>query len=161
MGRPLPIVRPVDPDWSCQHSGDCCTIPPFVYMTTVEMRVVQLAASVSHPDVRLNFVNDENKPGFVALTANPCPLHVVGVDGRGRCGIYSSRPYNCRRFACMRPDPVSEPWEGDETGSGVGCRNLLDRLATSRVARRMFALIQRRAQKWAIRNGWSPQPDLR
>lgn len=117
-------------------------------MTVEEARVVAVAASVKLPHVRLQFARGEN--GFIYMKARPCPLHVVGVDGESSCGIYSSRPYNCRRFACMRPDPKTEPWEEDENG----CRNVLERLATSRVARRAAQLIQRRAQKWALKNGW-------
>jgi Fe-S-cluster containining protein len=80
--------------------------------------------------------------GFVALKAKPCPLYVFKT-----CLVYEHRPYNCRRFACMRPDPKTEPFEADGG-------NLMARVKTSRVARRMAQTFQRRAQRWAVKHGW-------
>lgn len=85
-------------------------------------------------------------PGFVALKAQPCPLFVFGG-----CLVYHSRPYNCRRFACMRPEPKTEKLE--LTGA-LGCVNLEARVRHSRVARRLYARIQNKAQAWAMRHGW-------
>lgn len=81
--------------------------------------------------------------GFVALKAQPCPLYAF----KG-CLVYSVRPYNCRRFGCMRPDVKAEAFEAD--GS-----NMMDRVKTSRVARRMAENMQRRAQRWARKMGWN------
>lgn len=80
---------------------------------------------------------------FVALKAQPCPFFIF----QG-CIVYANRPYNCRRFACMRPDVKAEPFEGD------GKNNMMDRFQTSRVARRMLIRIQRKAQGWAHKYGW-------
>jgi hypothetical protein len=84
---------------------------------------------------------------FVALKARPCPFHIFN-----ECVVYEHRPYNCRRFSCLRVNPKEEPLQYNNTG---GCRNLLDRLETSRAARRLYAKIQRKAQRWAVRFGWS------
>jgi Fe-S-cluster containining protein len=87
---------------------------------------------------------DEN---LVALKAKPCPFYLFK-----ECTVYESRPYNCRRFACMRPDPKAEPFE---LGEGDLCKNFWERFAVSREVRRYAALIQRRAQRWALTHGWS------
>lgn len=84
---------------------------------------------------------------FVALKAGPCPFYVFKT-----CLVYSHRPYNCRRFGCMRPDPKSEPFEA--TDSKLGCKNLEDRIKTSRVALRMAKLLQRKSMRWARAHGW-------
>lgn len=85
--------------------------------------------------------------GFVAMKAGPCPLFVFNG-----CLVYSDRPYNCRRFACMRPDPKAEPWETD---SEFGCKNFTDRFKASREVRRLAVKIQRKAQRWALSHGWT------
>lgn len=133
----LPVYRPVDPAWTCQRSGDCCTIPGEVVMTKTEATRLVFHAP---PTIKLEFrpVDDQ----FVAMKAGPCPLYVFKT-----CLVYDNRPYNCRRFACMRPDVNAEPFEAD--GS-----NLMDRVKTSRVARRMAEQFQRKAQRWARKMGW-------
>lgn len=133
----LPQPRPVDPQWTCQKSGDCCSIPGEVVMTKQE------AATLVHhapPTISIQFrpVDDQ----FVAMKAGPCPLYVFKT-----CLVYEHRPYNCRRFACMRPDVKAERFEAD--GS-----NMMDRVKTSRVARRMAQKIQRKSQRWAVKHGW-------
>lgn len=134
----LPEPRPVDPHWKCLREGDCCQKIPEVVMTKEE------AAEVVHhapTTVVMNFrpVGD----GFVAMKAGPCPLYIFGG-----CTIYPYRPYNCRRFVCLRPDPKSEPFEP----SGA---NMMDRVKTSRPARRLAEKFQRKAQRWAVKHGWS------
>lgn len=79
---------------------------------------------------------------FVALKAKPCPLFVFQT-----CLVYEHRPFNCRRFGCMRPDVKAEPFEA----SGA---NMMDRVKTSRVARRLAETMQRKAQRWAVKHGW-------
>ncbi len=81
--------------------------------------------------------------GFVALKAQPCPFYADH-----RCTVYEVRPYNCRRFGCMRPDVHAEPF--DVEGS-----NLRDRVQTSRVAWRLAKKMQRQAQPWARKMGWT------
>lgn len=133
----LPTPRSVDPEWKCQRSGECCTQPAEVVMTHQEAAVLVHHAP---PEISMQFrpVDD----GFVALKAAPCPLFVFNG-----CLVYSHRPYNCRRFACMRPDVKAEPFEADGG-------NLTARVKTSRVARRLYAKIQRKSMKWARAHGW-------
>ena len=93
---------------------------------------------------------------FVFLRGHPCPL--LSTDGAlAVCTVWPVRPYNCRRFGCFRPDPPSEPFEPEpldlERGR-LGCGNLSDRL-TNRQVRRAYALMQRRAQRWALAHGWT------
>jgi len=83
---------------------------------------------------------------FVALKAHPCPFYVLKT-----CIVYESRPYNCRRFGCMRPDPKTEPFE---LGGELGCKNLEDRVTASKVARRLAQKIQRKAFAWGGAHGW-------
>lgn len=138
----LPAPRPVDPSWKCQRSGDCCTKPAEVVMTKQEAaRIVHRAP----PEIRLEFRPVDKQ--FVALKAGPCPLFVFNG-----CLVYADRPYNCRRFGCMRPDVKAEPFE-------VSGANMMDRVKTSRVARRMAEQIQRKAQGWATKYGWMETPD--
>ncbi len=133
----LPTSRPVDPHWTCQRSGDCCTKPAEVVMTKQEASVLVLHAP---PEVAMEFRKVDE--AFVALKAHPCPLFIF----QG-CLVYSVRPYNCRRFGCMRPDVKAELFE-------VRGGNLLDRVKTSRVARRLAVQMQRKAQRWADKHGW-------
>lgn len=135
----LPAARPVNPEWKCQQSGECCTLPHEVVMTQQERLVL-----MKHiPEGIVTQWRQTDDPSFVALKARPCPLFVFNG-----CLVYHVRPYNCRRFGCMRPDVKSEPFEA----SGA---NMMDRVKTSRVARRLAELMQRKAQKWARRHGWS------
>lgn len=134
----LPASRPVDPEWKCQRAGDCCTKPAEVVMTHQEAAVLVHEAP---PTITLQFRPVDER--FVAMKAGPCPLFVFNG-----CLVYSHRPYNCRRFACMRPDPKAEKWDD---------RNMEVRVKTSRVARRMAERIQRKSQGWAQRHGWPTQ----
>lgn len=84
---------------------------------------------------------------FVALKAAPCPLYVFKT-----CLVYAVRPFNCRRFGCMRPDVKAEPYE-------VSGANMMDRVKTSRVALRMAQTMQRRAMRWARTHGWKETDD--
>lgn len=133
----LPAPRPVDPDWKCQRSGDCCTKPSEVVMTKEEAAAIVHAAP---KEIAMQFRPVDAK--FVALKAAPCPLFVFQT-----CLVYEVRPFNCRRFSCMRPDIVAEPFEADGG-------NMMARVKTSRVARRMAEKFQRKAQRWAIKHGW-------
>lgn len=83
---------------------------------------------------------------FVALKAGPCPFYIF----KG-CVVYSVRPYNCRRFGCMRPDPKTEAWEEDRQGN---CLNMTARVLNSRMVLREVRLMQRKAQRWADRHEW-------
>lgn len=102
------------------------------------------------PDLAERFTLAPN--GLVALTAAPCPLLDFDETGRSVCTVHDVRPYNCRRFFCGRPDPAREPFE--PTPDGFGCENVAARVRESRPFRRALALVQRKAQRWALAHGW-------
>lgn len=133
----LPAPRPVDAHWTCCRSGDCCTQIAEVVMTKEEAAVLVHQAP---KEIAMHFRPVDDR--FVALKAGPCPLYAFES-----CLVYSVRPYNCRRFVCLRPDVHAEPF--DPSGA-----NLTDRVKTSRVARRMAEKVQRKAQRWANAHGW-------
>lgn len=163
-GRRLLTVkqdRPVDPGWSCQRSGDCCKSQVRLIMRVEERDAMQEYAD-QHLTMgqlsRLKFV-DDRQPGFVALVGTPCPMH-DDADGQSKCMVYPARPFNCRRFGCMRPDPASEPLEVAPLApvlhyGNVGCVNLRERLLYSRAARRCYELLYRKARRWAEKHGWT------
>ena len=62
------------------------------------------------------------REGFFRLQAGPCPL----LTEDRTCSVYTVRPFNCRRFVCLREK--DEPWVSGPTGS---CVNLERRLLTS------------------------------
>lgn len=101
-------------------------------MTHAERSVMERAAPSG---VALRFVPDAD-PHFVRLQAAPCPLY----DGQG-CSIYEHRPFNCRRFACVRED-YTQPY--DPQGREL-----------TREQRRRLIVIQRHAQRWARSHGWA------
>lgn len=101
------------------------------------------------PTITLQF-RPGDVEGFVVMKTGPCPLFVFKT-----CLVYEHRPYSCRRFACMRPDPKTEPFE---VGGPFGCKNLSDRIATSRAALRRARHIEKRAQRWANQHGWKETP---
>lgn len=87
-------------------------------------------------------------------TPNGCPFLTREISGQAACSIYEARPFQCRRFMCLRPDPTTEPFE---VGGPLGCRNLSDRLDDSQHAMTFYQSHQRRAQKWARTMGWSKE----
>lgn len=111
---------------------------------TVEEQMV-LLVHAPNPDM-LKWEPVEGEPGFVKLKAQPCPLFLFG-----ECSVYEHRPFNCRRFVCLRPDVKAEPFEQDEFGQNL---NLMERVATSRPALRLAQKVQRKAHRWAIKHGW-------
>lgn len=143
--------RPIEPGWQCKRSGDCCQQVPQIVMTREEADELKKVASTSltfyrHLDAR-----------FVYLKGQPCPL--LGWEGKKAvCTVWAVRPYNCRRFGCFRPNPAEEPYEAeplDLSRSRLGCANLSDRL-TDRQVRREYVKMQRHAQRWANKHGWTP-----
>src|ERR1700680_2650030 len=128
----LPPRRPVDSHWRCVGDGACCTKTAEVIMTKEEPAELVHA---SQRDIVMTFRKVDDK--FVALRAAPCPLYAFK-----KCLVYAVRPYNCRRFICMRPDVKAERFDAD--GS-----SMMDRVKTSRVARRLAQVHQRRAMGWA------------
>jgi Fe-S-cluster containining protein len=117
------------PRWTCQRDGMCCTQPDEVVMTHAERAAIEDGVS---PTVSLRWLPHDD-PRFVRLQAAPCPLY----DGSG-CTVYDVRPFNCRRFACLRTD-LTQPYDaGPQT----------------RADRRQLVVIQRHAQRWARSHGW-------
>lgn len=149
-------VRPVVEDWVCQRSGDCCRQVETVGMTEQEQHAVMAYAQQHLPLRILNKIEFRYAaPGFVELTAGPCPF----LEGKADCSVHPVRPYVCRRFGCLRPDVIAEPLVMAPLSSFVkygtiGCSNLRERLLQSRVARRTYALLQRRGMQWALSHGW-------
>jgi Fe-S-cluster containining protein len=133
-----PQVRPVVVGWQCQRSGDCCTKPAEVVMTKEEASVLVLNAP---KEITMHFRPVDDK--FVALKAGPCPLYAFK-----QCLVYAVRPFNCRRFGCMRPDVKAEPFEANGA-------NMMDRVKTSRIARRLAEHLQLKSQQWARKHGWA------
>lgn len=133
----LPMARPVDPNWQCCRSGDCCTKIEEVVMTRAERTAI--LPRIIEGIVTVWRDLDES---FVALKAGPCPLYVFGD-----CTVYDVRPYNCRRFVCLRPDVTAEPFEANGA-------NMMDRVVTSRPMRRLAQRVQQKAQQWAASHGW-------
>jgi len=128
--------------WQCDQRGDCCREPDEVLMTHAE----RTAILDTQPQAVLTWRDDPVDVRFVRLRARPCPL----IDTDGRCTVYAVRPYNCRRFVCLRnPD---EPWISGANGS---CVNLDRRLASSYQAVAFYRTNQRVAQReWGDAHGW-------
>jgi Fe-S-cluster containining protein len=134
------------PYWSCDKRGDCCRQPRFVIMTTQE-RAEVLANAPKGVTLAFQPLADDR---FVALEAGPCPL----LSEDGSCTIYAHRPYNCRRFICLRqPD---EPWI---SAPPDGCVNLDRRISGtgSHQAMAFFRSQERRHQPWALAHGWGKE----
>jgi Fe-S-cluster containining protein len=111
-------------------------------MTHAEADLVRAATTrellwTAVPDGKVGLLNPDG--------STCCPL--LGTDGL--CTVYAARPYNCRRFACLRG-----PGETLEPGGPLGCRNAERRL-TDRSSRRQLIQIQRKAQVWGRKHGWS------
>ena len=144
--------RPIEANWQCKMSGDCCRSVSMIVMTRQEAHEIAKA----RPDLLHTLqVYVHPDPRFVFLKGQPCPL----LNTDNSCSVYSVRPYSCRRFKCYRPDVKNEPYEPEPVDllhGRLGCANLSDRLALSRAVRRDYALNQRKAQKWALKHGWTP-----
>lgn len=144
MGR----VLAVQPVWTCHRSGDCCQGPDLV-VTHAEAEILKAAAvQLGRPDV--TFVRYPD-PAFVVLRGSPC--HFLGADAQGTptCLVYDVRPYNCRRFACYRDDPTTEPLQ---RGGPIGCHNALAKMRTSQVIREDYRRREADAKPWGFAHGW-------
>ena len=153
------LLLPVVDDWKCKRSGDCCRLPPEVIMTAQERDLLQEWADSNLTMGELSKVRFSERDGFVVMKAGPCPF-LKFSSGVAECSVHTIRPYNCRRFGCQRPDPAREPYRGAPLNPGVefggiGCANLRVRLIQSRVARRVYGRMQRKAQAWAYKMGWT------
>lgn len=157
----IPVVaRPVDPEWTCQMSGDCCRAVETVTMTPPEANLL-VAWAEKHWTMRelgrLRFT--PMRQGFVSMSAGPCPF----LSGLNICTVHPIRPFHCRRFGCLRPDVKAEPLQMAPLSpfvmfGTIGCSNLRERLVQSRVARRIYGLLERKAQRWARDHGWTEEP---
>lgn len=127
------MSRPITLPWTCQRSGDCCRVAGEVLLTAQERDTILALRPGYDRAFRTR------KDGWV-LMAQPCAFLTVG----NTCSVYEARPFNCRRYACYRPDPAAEPWS-------EAC--LHERLS-DRMVRRDYARKQRRAQVWASQHGW-------
>lgn len=114
--------------WTCQRSGACCTHPQYVVMTYAERRALERVAGT-----RVLRWKYHPHPRFTKLVAGPCPF----LNGLNECGAYEARPYQCRRFACMR-DSLDQPW--NESWRPEHNEELMQ--------------IQASAQPWALAHGW-------
>jgi len=131
--------------WSCHQTGDCCRAISAIRMSTQEAELLKDRAD----RVTLRWTPTDD-PGFVELQAQPCPF----LEGNS-CSVYDIRPYNCRRWGCFRPDPQSEPLEPDL--GFLGCANARVRFYRDRAVRRQLQHMERDAQRWALRHGWTGQ----
>lgn len=126
-------------------------------MTDEERVVLQSAADARLTMGELSRLQwaPDARPGFVRLLAGPCPF----LRDENRCVVHDVRPYNCRRFGCLRPDVEAEPLQMAPLSTvalfgDVGCSNLRERLVRSRIARKIYGLLQRKGQRWARLHGW-------
>lgn len=124
-------------DWKCQGSGDCCRHPTLVSMTYAERRELEAYAGLASRRLQWRY---NAKPNMTNLVAGPCPF----VTPENRCGVYDVRPFQCRRYGCMRAD-LSEPFRGEDTGT------ILDRMPEAFNA---LSKLQSDGQVWALAHGW-------
>lgn len=124
--------------WSCRRTGDCCRQTSHVTMTDSERAVLEAAGNPVSPLVWL----DPPAPGMQALKAAPCPFL---VDEDGACGVYESRPMNCRRYGCFRQD-------GESFQEAANL--LVFRTQTDNAVRSQRRSMQRAAQVWGREHGW-------
>lgn len=115
-------------------------MPLVVVMTLAERRVLEAHAEQALRPLAWRY---HPQTGFTVLNAAPCPF----VTDDNRCGVYDVRPYNCRRFACMRPDPSAEPFGGAAMDA---------RLRAAETAPAVDQ-VQAEAQPWALAHGWKAE----
>lgn len=132
-------------------------------MTLEEQATVQAAADqvLSVGQLSKMVWEPSETAGFVNLKARPCPL-LTEDGGKPVCSIRESRPYACRRFMCLRPEPEKEPLQFVPLNplllyGNIGVINVRERLVHSRVARRMYKKNQRKAQRYARTHGWKEE----
>lgn len=118
--------------WSCQRSGDCCRGVSEVVMTHAERREIERVAP-SHVVLSWRPHADDR---FTRLSAGPCPLYLDA-----QCSVYAVRPFNCRRFGCLRTDYAQPYDQGPQT----------------RQDRRQLVVMQRHAQRWGRSHGWTEE----
>ncbi len=125
-------------DWRCQGSGDCCRGVKRVSMTFAERR--ELEAQAAKATRRLQWRYNE-RPNMTDLVAAPCPF----LDAENRCAVHDVRPYNCRRWGCLRSDVKAQPFVDEDTAAIL--RRMPEALP---VLQRM----QSEGQAWALAHNW-------
>lgn len=137
---------PVVEDWHCCQSGDCCRAVGALLMTQDERALIESTLS---DEKRASLVWRPYTDNVrVTLQGPPCPL----LDDN-RCSVYAVRPYQCRRWGCFRPDPKAEPLIADH--GFLGAKNTRERYEQSRTVRRELQLMERKAQRWGLKHGWT------
>lgn len=133
--------------WTCAADGECCRQVGAVVMTLAESAVLRRAAP---PGVVLQMdgLGDGRRVQLRPTDTGACPL----LGGDGRCTVHPVRPYNCRRFACLRHDKTTEPLV---VGGPMGCINTEYAVRTNPEARVFYAAYQRTAQRWGRAMGWT------
>ena len=124
-------------EWRCQSRGDCCRIPKAVSMTYAERRELEAVAHLASRRLQWRY---DARPTMTRLVTGPCPF----VTPDNRCAAYDVRPFNCRRFGCMRPDGSAESFDDREALARVKSEDGLIQLRR----------IQSEAQPWALDHGW-------
>lgn len=155
-GKPLPVEK----GWRCKRSGDCCEQSTHVTMHEQERDAIYEYGE-KHLTVgqlsKLEWRRSADS-GFVDLKGSPCPL-LDKSSGKPVCTVHPVRPYNCRRFGCMRPDPSVEPLRmaphSDVLQFGnIGCSNLRLRLVQSTKVVKEYDRLQAKGRNWATQHGW-------
>lgn len=143
--EPAPQLRHlrVDPQWRCQKSGECCTKLEGITLTVEEAIALKLRAPEG---IKLQFRPHPDGGNFLIMKAGPCPFFAFNT-----CTVYEHRPYNCRRFGCMRPNVEEEEFYPDGSNMDIRVDNDKD-------AAKLARWMQKRAQPWAAAHGWKPEP---
>jgi hypothetical protein len=132
--------------WQCRRTGDCC-LGPSVVITPAEAEALRAA----RPEVAIETTLHADRRFVTWHQPSGCPMLARELDGTATCTVYDARPYNCRRFLCLRDE--GEAFRG---GGPLGCQNLTDRLSTNRHAMAFYGAHQRRVQRsWAVKHGWA------
>ena len=136
-----------DFQWTCRRSGDCCLEVRVISLTPAERDVLAQA----RPDVALDVVPQKDTRFLTWSVPKGCPFLSRGLDGLATCTVHEIRPYNCRRFLCLRDE--GEPYR---SGGPMGCKNLSERIDRNVHAMEFYRTHQRYAQRdWADSHGWS------
>jgi Fe-S-cluster containining protein len=135
-------------EWACSRDGKCCTEPRFVVMTWAERREIEAAAT--HLPRRALQWRAGDRPSLTMLVTRPCPLYDAEKKG---CTVYDVRPFNCRRFGCMRDDVTRETFT--DQSSVILFRRRPDEQAIAATLRGLERL-EADARPWALAHGWNP-----
>ncbi len=107
-------------------------------MTYAERR--ELEAHAEKAARRLQWRYNE-RSNMTDLVAAPCPF----LDAENRCAVHDVRPYNCRRWGCLRSDVKAQKFVDEDTAAIL--RRMPGGLPT-------LQRMQTDAQPWALAHGW-------